>query len=236
MPTVAAAKVALRKLSELRVEVPFPLEPADTEPAVEFAFTVHARPHMPKVYYEKYEGCSHFQRVEADTARALEIAALLDEDRKVAEETRLAAVLEESAVQAALVKPTDKLDVAIAYLRRVHLVNFYGAKRFRDESHLLSMSPSVPHRIKEYVAPPPPSESTVAMVEEDAAHPAEEAPVPAPSVGGKRKHSDEDEEGETGSSSAEIGAGDMVVESGSAVKPPAPPSRPNQRPVNVANP
>ena len=155
MPTAAAAKVALRKLSELRVEVPFPMEPADIEPAVEFFFTVHARPHMPKVYYEKYEGCSHFQRVEADTARALEIAALLDEDRQVAEETRLAAVLAESAVQAALVKPTDKLDLAIAYLRRVHLVNFYGAKRFRDESHLLSMSPSVPHRIKEYVAPPP---------------------------------------------------------------------------------
>jgi hypothetical protein len=236
MPTVAAAKVALRKLSELRVEVPFPLEPADTEPAVEFAFTVHARPHMPKVYYEKYEGCSRFQRVETDTARALEIAALLDEDRKVAEETRLAAVLEESAVQAALVKPTDKLDVAIAYLRRVHLVNFYGAKRFRDESHLLSMSPSVPHRIKEYVAPPPPSESTGAM-EDDAAYPAEETPAPAPSVGGKRKDSDEDaEDGETGSSSAEIGASDKVVESGSAVKPPAPPSRPNQRPVNVANP
>ena len=32
-----------------------------------------------------------------------------------------------------LTKPTDKLDIAIAYLRRVHFVNFYGGRRYRDE-------------------------------------------------------------------------------------------------------
>ena len=43
----------------------------------------------------------------------------------------------------ALKYPTDKLDISIAYLRRVHFVTFYGAKRYRDEAHMLSMAPSV---------------------------------------------------------------------------------------------
>ena len=43
----------------------------------------------------------------------------------------------------ALKYPTDKLDISIGYLRRVHFVTFYGAKRYRDEAHMLSMAPSV---------------------------------------------------------------------------------------------
>ena len=43
----------------------------------------------------------------------------------------------------ALKYPTDKLDISIGYLRRVHFVTFYGAKRYRDEAHMLSVAPSV---------------------------------------------------------------------------------------------
>ena len=37
-------------------------------------------------------------------------------------------------------------DIAIAYLRRVHFVAFYGGRRYRDEAHLLAMSPSLTYR------------------------------------------------------------------------------------------
>ena len=242
MPTASAAKQALRKLSDLRVEVPYPVEPSDPEPQVEFSFTVHARAHTPKIYFEKADSCAHHQRVEADTARALEIAALLDEDRSVSAETRLAAILEERAVQEALVKPTDRLDVAIAYLRRVHLVVFYGARRFRDESQLLAFAPSVPHRVKEYVPPAPPSASAIEgvmdeqVVESESTEAAAEPNSPtAPAASrGKRKHMDEDEDVQEmaeGEDSMETGAGDAMGE----LKPPPPPGRPNQR-VLLTNP
>lgn len=245
-PTSAAAKQALRKLNELRVEVPYPQDPSEADPVIEFSFTVHARPHMPKLFFEKFESCAHHLRVEADTVRAVELAALLDEDHGVPEEFRLGAILQEEAVVGALAKPTDRLDVAIGYLRRVHLVNFYGAKRFRDEAHLLSISPSVSYRIKEYVPPPTAAEASAAAaptssaMEEDA-KPAE-AEGEAPSRG-KRKHEDGDgEEGETvssvtveagGAAAAVPAAGGMEVE-GSASKPPPPPGRPG-RLVVVAN-
>jgi hypothetical protein len=235
MPSAAAAKQALRKLSELRVEVPFPMEPNDPEPAVEFAFTVHARPHVPKLFFEKFESCSHHSRIEADAVRAAELAALLDEDRQVPEEARLAQILQEEAVAAALVKPTDRLDVSIGYLRRVHLVNFYGAKRFRDEAHLLSMSPSVVHRMKEYIGPAPAAEGGATAMEEEGKPVAD---VPAAESGkGKRKfEEDGGEEGETVGSGTNSGAQAAVggMEVDGAAKPPPPPGRP-QRHVVVTN-
>ena len=39
-----------------------------------------------------------------------------------------------------------RTDIAIAYLRRVHFVTFYGGRRYRDEAHLLAMAPSLTHR------------------------------------------------------------------------------------------
>jgi len=55
----------------------------------------------------------------------------------------LEAILTLAVQKDALKYPTDKLDISIAYLRRVHFVTFYGAKRYRDEAHMLSMAPSV---------------------------------------------------------------------------------------------
>lgn len=231
MPTVNAAKQALKELGDLKVDVFEPLEPEDREPVVSFTFTVHAKPHHPKLFYENNIHCAHHLRVEADTVRALELAELLDDERKVPAESRLAAILEEPAVQAALVKPTDKLDVSIAYLRRVHFLNFYLAKRYRDEAHMLSMGPSVPYRVKEYVPPPLPTDAMDSGEQERS----EEAVVAAPS-GGKRKRDEEEEveEGEAGTSASEAvgadaAAGGMEVE-GATVKPPAPTAK---RPAHV---
>ena len=232
MPTVAAAEQARRKLNDIRVEVPYPMHPNDSEPAIDFAFTVHARPHTPKVYFEKFESCAHQQRVEADTVRATELAALLDEERSIPEESRLAAVMLDASVQSAMVKPTDKLDTTIAYLRRVHLVNFYGAKRYRDEAHLLSLSPFVPHRVKDFVPTPPSPDPSAAAggMEADG----ENADAAVISVGGKRKHNDEEEEEEEkGMDDAAAAAGGMEVEGAAKT---APRTGKSNRPVVIANP
>lgn len=188
MPTVESAKLAQKLLADLRVDVMAPIDPEQREPVVALSFIVHARPHIPKQFFEKNEYCGHHARVQADLGRATELAALLDELRDVPSEHRLASVLEEPAVVEALVKPTDKLDVTIAYLRRVHLLNYYGARRFRDESQLLSYAPSVFLRAKEYTPAPVAVEGAM---EEEAV---EEAP--APSIGSKRKHRDEEDEEE----------------------------------------
>lgn len=233
MPTVDAAKLALKELADLKVDVFEPLEPEDREPVVSFTFTVHARQHHPKLFFENNIHCAHHMRVQADSVRALELAELLDEERKVPAESRLGAILEEPAVQAALVKPTDKLDVSIAYLRRVHFLNFYLAKRYRDEAHMLSMGPSVPFRVKEYVPPPLPG----AMETEQES--AEES-APSASSGGKRKRGNSEEaveEGETVSATSEAGAATadapaaegMEVE-GQVAKPPVPSAK---RPAHV---
>lgn len=231
MPTATAAKQALKELGDLKVDVFEPLEPEDREPVVSFTFTVHAKPHHPKLFFENNIHCAHHLRVEADTVRALELAELLDEERKVPAESRLSAIFEELAVQAALVKPTDKLDVSIAYLRRVHFLNFYLAKRYRDEAHMLSMGPSVPYRVKEYVPPPLPTDAMDSGEQEKT----EEAVV-APSAGKRKRDEEEDEaeEGEDGTSASEAvaadaAAGGMEVE-GAAAKPPPPTSK---RPAHV---
>uniref|UniRef100_A0A7S3H9X4 C2H2-type domain-containing protein n=1 Tax=Spumella elongata TaxID=89044 RepID=A0A7S3H9X4_9STRA len=233
MPTVESAKAALALLFDLRVNVYAPVDPDQREPVIALSFSVHARPHLPKQYFEKHEHCGHHLRVQADLGRALELASLLDELRDVPAELRLATILEESAVIEALVKPTDKLDVTIAYLRRTHLVNYYGARKYRDESQLLQYAPSVLLREKEYVPLPEPVEGAM---EEEAA--VEE--TPAPSIGSKRKHRDEEEgeaeEGETEDFSADANAAPAVVDGMEveAVAPAAPAARPVKKFPQVA--
>jgi hypothetical protein len=64
---------------------------------------------------------------------------LLDEDRNVPEETKLATLLDPlitPLISNSLKKPTDKLDIAISYLRKVHFVSFYGGRRYRDEVYI----------------------------------------------------------------------------------------------------
>lgn len=234
-PTPEAAKIAQRLLSALRVDVYAPLDPDQREPVIAFTFTVHARPHVPKQYYEKNEFSSHHLRVQVDMVRAFELASLLDEERDVPAEQRLAVLLESPAVVEACTKATNKLDVAIAYLRRVHLLAFYGARRFRDESQLLSFSPTVSLRLKEYVPAPLPLEPAAAgtMEAEVDASTADES-TSAPSIGTKRKQRDEMEEdgeeavvaeGETPAPAVVVEGGMEVEGAAPVVKPPAPPAK-----------
>ena len=62
-------------------------------------------------------------------------------------------ILHPSVVEA-ITKPIEHLDVAIAYLRRVHFVSFYSGRRYRDESHLLAMAPSVMYRSRPFAPAP----------------------------------------------------------------------------------
>ena len=156
MPTSASAKQALGVLRELRITVPGEIDPRTGEPGSgSFVFTLSAHLHIPRKHLTTGEFSSHALRVQADTTRALELAASLDEDRNVPEDTCLATIAALPEVSAALVKPTDRLDLAIAYLRRVHFVSFYTGRRFRDESHLLSMSAAVTLRSRPYIPIPP---------------------------------------------------------------------------------
>ena len=111
-----------------------------------FEFSIQALLHAPRQHGSLPDFMSSFPRVNKDTIRAMELAALLDEDRKVPEESRLTTILNPDLnpdISRSLSKPTDKLDIAIAYLRRVHFVTFYGGKRYRDEAHLLAIAPSL---------------------------------------------------------------------------------------------
>jgi hypothetical protein len=88
--------------------------------------------------------------VESDKIQSKELAAALDEERNVPAETRLAAILSSTEVIAACERPTDLLDIAIAYLHRVHFVNFYEAYRYRDEGHMLLQSSRLYYRQAPY--------------------------------------------------------------------------------------
>lgn len=161
MPTAVSARQAAHVLRELTVKVPGPMDPIKGEAPISFSFVATAAMHVPRAIYTSaavldgvQDYSNHYLRVQADTDRAIELSKLLDEDRSVPAESRLQTILELDVVLQALDLPTDMLDVAIAYLRRVHFVNFYGGKRYRDESHLLTNAPFVIHRNKPYIPDP----------------------------------------------------------------------------------
>lgn len=157
MPTAASAKQAVAALRDLTVGIPGPLDPETGEAKIIFSFTISAMLHNPQMRNQGHGASdirSHAQRVTVDTTRALELAELLDDEREVPETSRLHSIFKESTVESALKKPTDKLDVAVAYLRRVHFVMFYTGKRFRDEAHMLSLAPSIIHRSAHYIPDP----------------------------------------------------------------------------------
>lgn len=136
-PSVRAARRGLDILKGLQVKVPGPVD-AKGEPTVAFQFTVQAMMHNPRPAHVLPEHMSSSRRLRADLVRALEIAALLDAERNLPGDQRLQSLL----AAAGPLSVVQRLDVTIAYLRRVHLVAYYSGKRFRDEAHLLAQAPS----------------------------------------------------------------------------------------------
>ena len=155
MPTIAAARRVLSLLNFLNVDIPVPIS-TNLEGITRtfLTFSIKAFMHNIVVILNKNLYASHYLRVQSDTVKALELATLFDEERKVPEESRLTSILDNEVIVNALVKPTDRLDLAIAYLRRVHFCSFYGGRKYRDESHLLGFCPSVILRSKGYVYAP----------------------------------------------------------------------------------
>ena len=157
MPTIESAKKAVAVLKDLRITVPGPIDPVkgEPQPRVAFIFTITVALNIVRPFSSNLpDYMSNAIRIQADTDRSAELAYLLDEQRNVPVESRLKAIIEEGDLNNAFKKPTDKLDLSIAYLRRVHFVAFYGAKRYRDEAHLLTFAPSVIHRHKPYIPLP----------------------------------------------------------------------------------
>jgi hypothetical protein len=158
MPTVESTKEAITVIKNLKFKI------LDVTPNYESftggfktitEFTVAAKLSQLNILQPRttYKISSSSLRVDYDTIKSIELAAQLDIKRNVPVNTRLEAILDETTlpqVQDSLVKPTDKLDLAIAYLRRVHFVSYYNSKRFRDESHLLMMASSLLYRCVPY--------------------------------------------------------------------------------------
>ncbi|CAM9369271.1 unnamed protein product, partial [Ectocarpus fasciculatus] len=136
----ADVKAATRVLQEHRFKCPGP--PDSTGQRSEgFLFRVTAHQHSFKGVTVLPAHMSEPARVASDTGKAAELAELLDAERGVPAESRLAALLSprsSPALVAAMRQPTDVLDLAVAYLRRVHFVLFYAGMRFHDEAHLLT--------------------------------------------------------------------------------------------------
>lgn len=151
MPTVNDALNAVKALKYLIVSIRAS-ETLSSSPEGEivFEFTLNATIHRPRAGPVLPSFVSHQARIETDTAAALEIARLVDEERDIPADSRLEAILSVDP-EALKAKPTSTLDLTIAYLRRVHFIAFYGGKRCRDEAHLLAVSSSVVHRTSPFL-------------------------------------------------------------------------------------
>lgn len=165
MKTVADARKAFKVLRDFEVrvpEVPHP-EQLDDKVGVQFKFILHASIHdCDRQKNKVHSFYSHFERIKMDTIKGKELADLLDEFKGIPEATRLNAILDENMhpeIAEAFVLPTDKLDITIAYLRRVHFVSFYAARRYMDEAHLMLLSPSIHFRESKPRDPPAANEN-----------------------------------------------------------------------------
>jgi hypothetical protein len=137
----------VKLLRETRLPCPGPVDLTTGLASQGFSYRVMATQHSlrsPSHSLPAFLSSAH--RVHADIARALRLAALLDEDRSVPSDCRLSRLLSPHAhpeLLLAMQYPTELLDVALAYLRRVHFVSYYTGARFRDEAHMLSNAPNV---------------------------------------------------------------------------------------------
>lgn len=155
MPSMASATSAVDILSNLDVAVPVrTLAPNGEVSMTTFGFKIKTAMHLMHTPHSLPEVLSYSQRVAADLKRAIFIANLCDEERDIPEEHRLESILGDSKAIENVHRMVDHLDVVIAYLRRVHFIVFYAAKRYRNEAHLLSFAPSVAFRAMAFVALP----------------------------------------------------------------------------------
>jgi hypothetical protein len=150
MPSVAATKAAIDVLNNLEVAVPLKNAAVDAT----FNFKIQAALHLvsrtTNVVLPDY--LCYSVRMKEDIKRALLLAKLFDEEREIPEEFRVASLLQQENVMQVIKHIHEHLDVLIAYLRRVHYVSFYNGRKFRDEAHLLLMSPCVAHRPKSFIS------------------------------------------------------------------------------------
>lgn len=150
-PTNNDAKKGLKILRDMRFGVPGKMDREKGEATLLFTFGVDAAILKPPKNQFAEDHCSRAPRVVADEEAAVELASLLDREREVPEDSAIDSILNQPAVLEAFEEPTDKLDLAIAYLRRVHFVAFYLGKRFLDEAHMLAIAPSVTRRSTPYM-------------------------------------------------------------------------------------
>jgi hypothetical protein len=149
---------AVKTLKHLIVQIRGNESINEDMPDILYEFTLNASVHTPRPGPSLPLYLSDSRRIAADTKKAMELCDLLDEERRVPDVSRLSSIIDatvQPTIHQALMKsPTSSLDLAIAYLRRVHCVSFYGARKFRDESHMLSYAPAVLHRSVPYLAHP----------------------------------------------------------------------------------
>eukprot|EP00595_Chromulina_sp_UTEXLB2642_P002638 CAMPEP_0196764796 /NCGR_PEP_ID=MMETSP1095-20130614/6875_1 /TAXON_ID=96789 ORGANISM="Chromulina nebulosa, Strain UTEXLB2642" /NCGR_SAMPLE_ID=MMETSP1095 /ASSEMBLY_ACC=CAM_ASM_000446 /LENGTH=592 /DNA_ID=CAMNT_0042121265 /DNA_START=558 /DNA_END=2332 /DNA_ORIENTATION=- len=149
MPSIESTQLAVQWLRNLIVTVPTP-ETLDGVSTTLFEFSLQVSLHVPRSGPALPKYLSHAKRIKIDTERAIELITLLDDERDIPSDKRFASFIDSDDISNLLVKPTDKLDIAIAYLRRVHYVTFYGGRKFKDEGHLLSRAPAILHRSCDY--------------------------------------------------------------------------------------
>jgi hypothetical protein len=151
MPTASSVKSGVSLLRDLEVKVPTLPDPIKGETETAYSFRISAAMHLPRQGPPVNEYMSSSMRIQSDIYRAFHLIRLLDEDREIPSHLRLTEVLVNSSFANEVIKkPNDLLDVAISYLRRIHFVSFYAGRRYRDESHLLTMAPGILFRTKSY--------------------------------------------------------------------------------------
>ena len=165
LPTATLAREAVGILRDLEVKVPSLPDPNTGNSGTAFSFAIQATIHVSRQAPILPDFMGSSSRVRSDIIRATLLANLLDEDREIPAGQRLSDILLDSNVVEAIKRPVDHLDIAIAYLRRVHFVVFYSGRRYRDEAHLLVMAPAVVFRSRPYqTAPNETAEYSVADV------------------------------------------------------------------------
>jgi hypothetical protein len=160
--------IVLKLLNELRVTVPGPIDSATGEPIGGHSFRLQASLHHSKNLSLISDVHSCPSRIQFDFDRAYELAVLFDEEKSIPPEHNLKSILELFTDPLDL---SDKLDLVILYLRRVHFFIYYLGKRFRGEAHLTVVSPNILHRIPQQDTEPVPDEQP------DTSTAVEEAPV-----------------------------------------------------------
>eukprot|EP01041_Mallomonas_annulata_P001159 gene1159-2251_t len=185
LPSKTIAHELMVTLRQLRVNIPGPgpgpgpVDPITGEVPISSSFEIQVHLHAPRHTQTTPECSSVPARIAYDTARALELAELLDEDRNIPptqrihtlfnsttsastttptevkeghdikEEEKVSSTTESNNINNIPVlhtilneNPSDKLDLIISYLRRVHFVVYYGGRRYIDEAQMLSYSPA----------------------------------------------------------------------------------------------